>query len=171
MPEPLHPALVHFPIVLVFLSPIAAAIALWAIRSGRLAGRAWLGVVVLQVAVLTSGWFAMEAGEDEEERVERVVAEKWIEEHEEAAERFLTIAGITLAVAVAGLLGSSLGAVARGLTVAFALASVVLVATVGHSGGELVYRHGAAQAYTQADAANPDGARTRMAHEEDDDDD
>ncbi len=75
MPEPLHPALVHFPIVLAFLAPIAAAIVLWSVHSGRLSRRAWLAVVILQVAVLGSGWLAAETGEEEEERVERVIAE------------------------------------------------------------------------------------------------
>jgi uncharacterized membrane protein len=170
MPEPLHPAVVHFPIVLAFLSPIAAAALLWAIQSGRLSSRAWLHVVILQLAVLSSGWLAAEAGEEEEDRVERVIAEKFIEEHEEAAERFLALAGVTLALSVAGLLGTSFGAVARGLTVASALASVALVSAVGHSGGELVYRHGAAQAYTQPAAADAQAGRSGTAHDEDHDD-
>jgi uncharacterized membrane protein len=171
MPEPLHPALVHFPIVLAFLSLIAAAIVLWAMQSGRLSRRAWLAVVILQVAVLGSGWLAAETGEEEEERVERVIAEKHIEEHEEAAERFLAIAGVTLAVSIAGILAGPFGSVARGLTVAAGLASVVLVAAVGHSGGELVYRHGAAAAYTQDESADASGGQSGTAHDEDDDHD
>ena len=171
MPEPLHPAIVHFPIVLAFLSPIAAAAVLWSIKSGRLSSRAWLHVVILQVAVMGSGWLAAEAGEDEEERVERVIAEEYIEEHEEAAERFLALAGVALALAAAGMLSHPLGAVARGLTVAAALASVPLVAALGHSGGELVYRHGAALAYTQPDADNALAVRTGTAHDDDDHDD
>lgn len=171
LPEPLHPALVHFPIVLAFLSPIVAASLLWAIQSGRIARRAWLVVVVLQAAVLGSGWIAEEAGEDQEERVERVVAEERIEEHEEAAERFMAIAGAALALSVAGFLGTTFGAVARGLTLAAALASVALVAAVGHSGGELVYRYGAAQAYTQPDTLGGNSATApREDHEHDDDD-
>jgi len=171
LPEPLHPALVHFPIVLAFLSPIAALIMLWAIKSRRLPPRAWLAVVILQAALLASGWLAAEAGEEEEERVERVVDEEHIEEHEEAAERFLTIAGVTLVLSLAGVIGTSLGAVVRGLTVASALVSLLLVSKVGHSGGELVYRHGAAQAYTQPDAVERLERRSGMAHDEDEDDD
>jgi len=171
MPEPLHPALVHFPIVLAFLSPIAAAAVLWAIQSGRLTRRAWLGVAILQIAVLGSGWLAAETGEEEEETVERVIAERHIEEHEEAAERFLAIAGVTLALSIAGMLASPLGAVARTLTVAAALASVVLVAAVGHSGGELVYRHGAAAAYTQGESVAASRGRVGKAHDEHDDHD
>jgi hypothetical protein len=128
-------------------------------------------VLILQAAVLASGWLAEEQGEHEEERVERVIGEEPIEEHEEAAERFMLIAGLTLALGVAGLLGNPLGAVARGLTVAAALASVAMVAAVGHSGGELVYRHGAALAYTQPDGAKADGARSGHVDDHEDDDD
>jgi uncharacterized membrane protein len=171
MPEPLHPAVVHFPIVFAFLSPIAAMITLWAIRSGRLTTRAWLGVLILQAAVLTSGWIAEEQGEHEEERVERVIREEPIEEHEEAAERFMLMAGLTFVLAAAGMLGNPLGAVARGLTVAVSIATVVAVAAVGHSGGELVYRHGAALAYTRPDSVIVLGSRSGMPHDEDDDHD
>ena len=31
LPNPLHPAVVHFPIVLMFLLPISAGVALWAL--------------------------------------------------------------------------------------------------------------------------------------------
>jgi uncharacterized membrane protein len=169
MPEPLHPAVVHFPIVLAFLSPIAAAVMLWAIQSGRLNSRAWLYVVILQAAVLASGWIAEEQGEHEEERVERVIGEEPIEEHEEAAERFLAISGVTLALSIAGMLGSPLGVVARALTVTAGLASVAMVAAVGHSGGELVYRHGAAAAYTQGESAGASVGQAETAHDEHDD--
>lgn len=168
MPDPLHPAAVHFPIVFAFLAPIVAAMLLWAIQSGRAPRRAWLGVVALQVVVLGSGWLAAEAGEGEEERVEEVVAHDTIHEHEEAAERFIGIAALTLLISAAGGLGGQVGAVARGLTVAAAVAVAAAVGAAGHSGGELVYRHGAASAYTQG-ASGGGGAVHAEEHEEDHD--
>lgn len=51
---------------------------------------------------------------------------------------------------VAGLLGGRPGGTARVLTGVGSLALVGLVVRVGHTGGELVYRHGAASAYTAA---------------------
>ena len=170
MPDPLHPAVVHFPIVFAFLMPIAAAVVLWGIQSRRLATRAWLGVLVLQAAVLASGWLAEEQGEHEEERVERVVAEEPIEAHEAAAERFMAIAGLTLALAAAGLLRDPLGAVARALTLAASLAAVAAVAAVGHSGGELVYRHGAALAYSQPDLARSTDVRVHLGDDDEEED-
>lgn len=37
LPNPLHPSIVHFPVVLAFLLPLFAAGALWAIRLGATA--------------------------------------------------------------------------------------------------------------------------------------
>jgi hypothetical protein len=48
--------------------------------------------------------------------------------------------------------------VARGLGTAGAVALVAVAAYVGHSGGKLVYEHGAASAYTTADARASAGA-------------
>jgi len=41
LPNPLHPAVVHFPIVLALLLPIFAIGALWTIRRGARPRRAW----------------------------------------------------------------------------------------------------------------------------------
>jgi uncharacterized membrane protein len=148
LPDPLHPAIVHFPVVLAVFAPLLAALALWAIQTGRTSRWTWIGIVVLQILVVGSGWIAMETGENEEDRVERVVAERHIEEHEEAAERFLTLAALALPLAAAGLLAGRLGTINRGLTLALTLAALAAAADTGHKGGELVYRHGAASAYT-----------------------
>jgi uncharacterized membrane protein len=149
IPEPLHPALVHFPIVLAMLAPLLAAIAFWAIQSGRQPGRVWIAIVILQIAVAGSAWLATETGEREEERVERVVAERHIETHEEAAERFLALAALGIPLAAAGLLAGRIGMLNRALTIALSLGVLGAAGITGHSGGELVYRHGAATAYVQ----------------------
>ncbi|MFQ5418445.1 MAG: DUF2231 domain-containing protein [Myxococcota bacterium] len=154
IPDPLHPAIVHFPIVLALLAPVGALVAAWGIASGRVSPRAWMGVVVLQIVLVASGWLTLETGEREEERVERVVAERHIEDHEEEAERFLLLAALTLPLAAAGLMRSAAGTAARGITVLAAAIVAAAVGAVGHSGGALVYQHGAAQAYTQRDAGS-----------------
>lgn len=147
IPDPLHPAIVHFPIVLAVLAPLLAAGAFWAIQSERLPRRSWLGVVILQVVLVGTVWIATETGEHEEDRVERVVAERHIEEHEDAAERFLALAALVLPLAAAGMLSGRVGAINRALTIALSLAALGAAGYTGHSGGELVYRHGAAAAY------------------------
>jgi uncharacterized membrane protein len=159
LPDPLHPAVVHFPIVLTFLLPLAAAAALWRIRRGAAVGRAWPLAVAAAAALTASAWLAVETGEGEEERVERVVAEAPLERHEEAAERFLLLSGGVLLLSGAGLLRGRVGAAARLAAATGALGLVVAGALVGHSGGELVYRHGAAAAHAPGlqdrDAATP----------------
>ena len=45
--------------------------------------RSWVAIVLLQALLVGSGVLARETGEDQEERVEEVVAERHIEEHED----------------------------------------------------------------------------------------
>jgi uncharacterized membrane protein len=59
LPNPLHPAIVHFPIVLAFQLPIFALGALWAIRHGARFRRAWLVPVALSAALVLSSWVAV----------------------------------------------------------------------------------------------------------------
>jgi uncharacterized membrane protein len=155
LPDPLHPAVVHLPIALALLVPLLAFAALIAARAGWLPARAWAFVVLLQACLVGSAYVAIETGEDEEERVERVVAERHIEDHEERAERLLWGAGIVLLVGAAGLAPGRVGSLARPLGFALSLGVLALAVDVGHSGGELVYRHGAASAYTSDASAPP----------------
>jgi uncharacterized membrane protein len=155
LPDPLHPAVVHLPIALALLVPLVAFFALLAARAGWLPTRAWAFVVLLQACLVASAWVAMETGENEEERVERVVAERHIEAHEERAERLLWGAAAALLVAGAGLAPGRAGSLARPLAFALSLGVLALAVDVGHTGGELVYEHGAAGAYTRGGSAPP----------------
>lgn len=153
VPEPLHPAVVHFPIVLAVLLPLAAAAALIAIRMGSPLRRTWLIPVGMAVALTASAWVSTETGEDEEDRVERVVAESAIHAHEERAERFLVLSGALLAVLAGGMIGGTLGSASRIVGSVGAFLLLVPTFQVGASGGELVYEHGAASAYVTVDSA------------------
>jgi len=159
LPDPLHPAVVHLPLALAMLAPFVVGLAFVVIRRGWLPPRAWVAILLLHGLLAGSAWFAVETGEEQEDRVERVVQERWIEDHEEGAERFLTVAAVALLVSLTGFAGGAAGTVGRGATIA--AASVVLAAAiaVGHSGGELVYRHGAADAYVEV-TQSPTAART-----------
>ena len=153
---PLHPVVVHFPIVLAVLLPISAAWALWAIRKGTTPRRAWSVPTALAIALALSALAAVKTGETQDERVERVVPEQPLESHEEAAETFLTQStGLALLVA-AGLLGGRAGGAARMLGGAGAAALVAVAVYVGHSGGKLVYQYGAASAYTDSSTVRSD---------------
>jgi uncharacterized membrane protein len=176
LPDPLHPALVHLPLALAVLLPLLALAAALAIRSRRIPAQTWLAIVVLQALLVGSGWLAAESGEQQEERVEEVVAESPIETHEEQAEGFLLLGAVTLLAAGAGLLPAAAGGVARGVAVAAMLVVLLSAVRVGHSGGELVYTHGAANAYL-SEGARSSGvpgrtwAGLRRDHDDDDDDD
>ncbi len=149
IPDPIHPAIVHFPIVFVVLLPAAALAATVLIARGRPARRTWGWVVGLAVVLSASSWVAVRTGEQQEERVESVVAESVLHEHEEAGERFLALTGATALLLAIGLVPGRAGRLAR---YTGALATVGLLAAglqVGHSGGALVYEHGAAQAYVR----------------------
>lgn len=175
LPNPLHPAVVHFPVVLAFLLPLFAAGAIWAIRRGARPRRAW-SIPFAGAAVLAlSAWLAVETGEAQDERVERVVAEQPLSAHEEMAEAFLTGSAVLVVVAAVGLVGGLAGRAARIVTALGSVALVVGAARVGHTGGQLVYRYGAASAYaagTAADSAGPSNtSASRVAAKRGDDDD
>jgi hypothetical protein len=152
---PLHPALVHLPIGLALAVPIIAVTLTIAIRRGALPRKAWWGVVLVQGLVVLGGTAAFKAGEHDEERVARVVGKPLIEAHEERAEAFLWTAGATLglaAIAVAAPAAFLGGAFAT--TVAGTIVTAALALYAGKAGGELVYHHGAAQAYGQQPTAS-----------------
>lgn len=165
---PLHPMVVHFPVVLAILLPISILGAFWAIRKGATARKAWLVPVVMAGALALSAFVAVQTGKGQEERVENVVGERSLESHEEAAERFLVLSGVLLVVAIAGILPGIAGRAARIVTAAGAAGLMVAGAQVGHSGGLLVYRDGAASAYTTGSAAPGGGEQVRANRESDD---
>ena len=152
LPDPLHPAVVHLPLALAVLMPLLAAAGTLAIAKGLVPARTWLVVAMLQVLLVGSAWTAGETGEDEEERVERIVAEQHIETHEEAAERLLIVAGVAALLVATGLLPDRLGRAGRVIGTLASFGVLAAAVSAGHSGGELVYRHGAASAYTEASA-------------------
>jgi uncharacterized membrane protein len=153
MPEPLHPAVVHLPIALATLIPLLAILAILAIRWSFLPSRSWACVVLLQALLVGSAWLALETGEQDEERVERVVAERHVEGHEEAAELFLALAGLSLLAGAAGLRPGRMGGFGRLASTLAGFAVLASAVQVGHSGGALVYEHGAANAYLERSAA------------------
>lgn len=156
LPDPLHPALVHFPMALAVLLPLAALGLLFWIHRGAPVRASWSIAVVMAALLLGTSWLSLQTGENEEERVEAVVPEQAIHTHEERAEQFMVLAGVVFLVTAAGLIPRRVGGWAR---TAAAIGSLLLIPAgirVGHSGGDLVYRHGAASAY--ADPGQGDGS-------------
>ena len=166
---PLHPSIVHVPIALSVLMPLVAIGLLVAWWRDWLPRRAWFVGLVLQAILVGSSFVALQTGETDEERVEEVLAsEEPIHAHEEAAEVFFwaTIGVLGLFAAGAFLPKESTG---RAVATAAAVGTLVVAGLgyrVGHAGGELVYKEGAARAYTA-----PQGPATQPEYDDHDHDD
>ena len=142
LPSPLHPAIVHFPIVLLLLGAgvtVAAAVF-----------RRWY-LPTLAAAILSIGALgaiaAVITGEQEAEMAGELSpqAEKVLDEHEEMAETTRNAAIIAALVAIASAALFQFPAVARGvgvLAALVALGAAYFVAQTGHYGGQLVYKQG-----------------------------
>lgn len=163
---PLHPAIVHLPLAIAMLMPLLSAAILWVWWRKWLPGRrVWTAVFVAQLLLGATAFAALRTGESEEEKVEDIVREPALEAHEEAANAFLVAA---LVVAVLSLLPLVLpnDGLRRSTAVVTFLATIAVAALAirtGEAGGELVYQHGAAAAYTSGagTAPSPSGRAAR----------
>lgn len=167
---PLHPLVVHFPIVFSVLAPIAMGLALLSWTRGWTGRRVWFLAVALQVAVFLGGLAAENSGEQDEEIAEKAVSHDLIHEHEEAAEKFVAAAGVVFLLSLAGAFipAAGMARIAMGASIVGALVTTGIVFRVGELGGELVYKHGAGQAWVQptaGGAAAPAGDRDAEADE------
>jgi len=146
---PLHPVVVHFPIVFGIILPFAAFVLWWGIRKGTFAQNVWVFVPDLALVYGLSAAAAVYLGGEDEEKVEKIVEKKVVEAHEEAGEVIPWLAGGLLLVSIAGLVRKD----SHRLRLAFAvlsLAAIIPLANTGHTGGQLVYKYGAAKAHLPA---------------------
>lgn len=143
LPEPLHPAIVHFPIALLV---VGAAVAVAAVFVRR-----WhlplFAAILLSIGAL-GAVAATVTGEEEEEKVEHALpsAEPVLEKHAEWGEsaRNAGILAAVFAIGAAALVSRPvIGRFLSVLTAFVAIGAAYAVAQAGHFGGELVYRHGA----------------------------
>ncbi len=143
LPDPLHPAVVHFPIVLILLGAGAAIVAaFW--RGGHLARYAAL----LLAAGALGAWVAVETGESDGGLLESGTAarEALVDEHETWAKRTLVVTIVSALAAAGSALAGQWPRVARVVAIVAALGGIAAVYAVyetGHRGGALVYRHAA----------------------------
>lgn len=151
MQVPVHPLIVHFPIVLTFILPILIVVFAYMIRINKATPKSWLIIIGLQLAVVITGYISLETGETEEHTVEKVVAKSIIHEHEEAAEIFVgsTVLALVLSIG-AFFIRKEIGFPVKLGIAALTLVSCYLAYRTGLLGGELVYKHGAASAYTES---------------------
>jgi len=169
IPSPLHPAVVHFPIVLLLIGAGVAVVSVF-IKRWHLP---WIAASLLAIGAI-GAFVAVETGEAAQEIVGDLVAdtEQLLDSHQEWAERTEIVAAITAVLAV---LTAALGEwvarlnahevenaenkgapstiarwafrptvsyAARMITAAAALVSCFFVYQTARRGGELVYDHG-----------------------------
>jgi uncharacterized membrane protein len=147
---PLHPAIVHFPIAFALLVPVLGAAVLWWTRQrDELAREALRIPAALQAVVAVGCFFAQRTGDDEHHEVEDVVDRALIHAHEESGELFLIVSLVTLVAWFASAVAGRVALARKAALVAVVLGIVAagLGLRAGHKGGELVYEHGAAEAW------------------------
>lgn len=167
-----HPRMVHVPLALAVLMPVITTALLVSCWRGWLPRRVWLIAIALQLVLVSSGVVALRTGESDEDRVERAVAERYIEQHEEAAEGFvLAGAAVLVLMIVAALLGPRRASPAvASLATIGTLIVLALAYRTGEAGAALIYRHGAAQAFIDnGTSTSPARQVTRRGKEDEDD--
>lgn len=148
MQVPLHPMIVHFPLALTFFIPVLILVFAYMIKTNKMSPSSWLVVVGLQLAVVITGYVALETGETEEDQVAQVLDKKLIHEHEEVAEIFVGTAVIVLVLSIGVFFLRSEFQFPIQLGIALVgLISCYQAYRTGQLGGELVYKYGAASAY------------------------
>lgn len=148
---PLHPALVHLPLGIVVLLPLVTIVLSLLFWRHSVQKPAFILVALLHAVLTISSYVAIETGEDEEKIVQQVVGKELVHEHEEKAELFASSTLIPLVLALSLFIpaGLKLFQINLGVLFVMQIALIFLAYDVGHSGGELVYRHGAADAYLE----------------------
>ncbi len=155
IPNPLHPAVVHFPIVLLLLGAAFAVVAVFWRRHQ---------VPVMAALLLTLGavgtWAAVETGESDGGLLENgsPQLDALVDAHQTWAKRTLTISVVATVAAIGSALAGRWPRLARAVAVAAALAAAGAaygIFETGHRGGALVYRHGAG---VEVAGATPSGA-------------
>jgi uncharacterized membrane protein len=138
---PLHPQIVHAPIVLIVFSAFFALI-------GRLMDRDWLKktAVVLLVFGFLGAFLAVQSGKPAHRVPEHQqgVPEQAIDTHEMLGERTMYLAGLALvALFLASRLKGGAASAVGALALILQLLAAGCVAYTSYLGGKLVFEHGA----------------------------
>jgi uncharacterized membrane protein len=137
---PIHPLVIHFPIVLATFLPFFAAYVLWHDRrQQKRQFQPWIAWVMFQALLAVSALVSVKTGELDEEKAENRVPEAALENHEELGERFALVSGVTAVLAFGGFLPAPMGPTVRVLTLAASAGQFALMVPLGHSGAELVH--------------------------------
>jgi uncharacterized membrane protein len=155
IPNPLHPAIVHFPIVLLLMGMGVALLAVfW--RKHHVPA---LAAVLLVLGALGT-WAAVESGKSDGGLVESSSLElnALVDAHETWAKRTLAISILAAFAAGGSVLTARWPRIARAVAIvaaAVSMGSVYGIYETGHRGGALVYRHGAGVEFAANQLSTP----------------
>lgn len=145
--SPQHPMFVHFPLALIWISLLLAVLIIVGIKKWNWQKSVWGLLVVLYGVQVMTTYISMKLGENEEDKVEKIVGENNFEAHEEAAEQFMFFTLFLFALSFAPLFFKKQETAWVSLVLIANLLGAFISIGVGHSGGKLVYRYNAASAY------------------------
>lgn len=171
-PELLHPAIVHLPLGIAIVLPVLALLGLWLHYKRRdesaVFARFWVALMVCLIAASVGAYLAHETGEAGEHAIGKSLPEGTIELHEKYSKIF---SALLYAATVVGALVFFLRGKLKGYAVLIvtALCSAALFAGIltGNAGGDLVYKHKAANYLNPESGAKPATARPQKSHEDD----
>jgi uncharacterized membrane protein len=163
VPDPLHPAVVHFPIVLIFLGTLISILAVFT-RRGALPQFA---AAILILAAGAAQFAVITGGDQADDVIQRMAnARPLVRDHAEWGERTRTIAVITAVLAVVALAFYR----ARGFRRILALVTAISGAAACYCaietaqlGGAMVYHHGVGQIPATGTSASPGPAEATPA--------
>ena len=170
-PELFHPAIVHLPLGVSIVLPVLGLLGLWLHFKRRdesaVFARFWAGLMVCLIAASIGAFLAHETGEAGEHAIGKSMPEGVIELHEKYSKIFsaLLYAATAVGVLVFLLRGRLRGYAVLAVTV---LCSAALFAGIltGNAGGELVYKHKAANFLYPEGSPAPAAPKARNSHED-----
>ena len=152
VPDPLHPAIVHFPIVLIFLGTLVSVLAIFT-RRGALPQ---FTAVILILAAASAQLAVSTGGDEADDVIQRMPdARPLVHDHAEWGERMRTVAVIAAIVAVVALTFYRMRGFRRILALVTALvaaAACFCAVETAQLGGAMVYHHGVGVVITPAGA-------------------
>jgi uncharacterized membrane protein len=142
LPDPLHPAIVHFPIVLLLIGAAGAVVSVFTERWNV---RKWTALLLIGGAL--GAFAATWSGNQAKETVGTLTesAETLLDNHEELAETARNIAIFAGFVGLVSAFVKLKGSLRHMPTVATAVLSLICVCYIvaaAHLGGKMVYQHG-----------------------------
>ena len=155
LPNPLHPAIVHLPIVLTFLGTLFALVSI-------ITRRLWLPLYTAIILVLAAlgAQFAVATGDAQDPLFEKLSTEQkqLVEEHSNWGENGRTALIVAAVLSLIGLALHRFGTSRRFVAVLTLLAALVacfFVLRAAQLGGHLVYQHGIGVQNAPAAEASP----------------